>query len=1686
MKNFYSIIFFLTALFFQTSVLYSQTCSTSNSGAYGNGSWIGHVYDHNGSGNPITTPFAMYKGTTSETENFDRNYGTSKPECAAAADNFAIRYRMNKTFSAGTYTFTISGDDGMRLSIDGGSTWILSDWVDHSYRTVSVSQAMSGNYNLVLEYYEKRVDARISFSVSGPACIAPTAPPTSLLLTPHSGTQINGSFTAAVPAATNYLVLRSTSASLSANPVNGTTYAVGSTLGGATVLSNGASTSFISTGLSPNTRYYYFVFSYNATGCTGGPLYSSANPLSGSAVTLCAAPNAPTGFTASRTSNSADISFNAIGAAGYMIIRSSSASAPLPQSGHAYTVGNNLGLGTVISVGNTTTVTDTGLASNTQYYYYIYSYNTGACSNSPVYASSSLSGNIITCPGAPIAKSVSAISQNSATIEWSSPGGIPPLTYAVEVSSNSSFTAQITGSPFSTSATSQGVTGLTAGTNYYYRVRADNGCDGQWLTGSFVTGCAAPVAPSGCSLNLSGGTVSGTIGSPSLIPSGYLIVRSSASVPPVPTNGQTYNTGSSFGGNYVVRGSNTAILTTTFTDVPAAYTYYYVYSFNADCYGAPVYSQPVSARINACAPSSNGDARYISEVKFLGTLNVDTSNATDYYAGGYADYSALPQKAKQIPGGVINLNVNLLGSVNPPTATIKAWVDWDKDGIFNSTESESAGGEKVFDTNANGVLAGNVIFGFVVPSGTAPGLYTIRVRASTTSGIGPCGNSENGETEDYTFEVVADCTSKIMSASSADRCGPGPVTLSAVASSSTASFRWYTSEFGAAISGATAASYTVPSLSVGQHTFYVTAVDGCESAYRTPVKVTVRPTPVITFVQSTPDFCGANNSVIISSTGNKEEVTIFEEKFETDNVNSAVFENITDGNATEAATWMLRQTPFIPAAPYNIVKVALSSGYNGGNFANIITDVRQTTNILNHFTTKSAVNTTGFTDLKLDFDLYYFSEEDIAEKNYLKLQYSLDNGLNWIDLKTYLTDVGVPSRFQSITESLPAVLENQTQLRLRFSLFALGTAKADGSVLEWIVDVVGLDNVRLYGNKDLPASFLWSGSGGELLDDTCSAPVSAMGAPSVCVRLSETELENRQKVTISASAALSNGCSATGTIDVLNKTKFWNISSNEWATTNWKPGTDIPTADNCVIIKKPVTINNTTQGLAKNITVEPSGELQISGSLKVTDFVKNYAPSGAVVIESNASLIQVNEGNTINVGNITAQRKVNVSPGRQQYNYIISPLEGQSLKTIYPNIEYVLYHNETNNFFYNSSGAYIKGRALAVKEPKAGVLPSAKASTVTATFTGYPTNGAFTYNLVNSNTASPKRGYNLVGNPYPSNMDLIQFYHINSGSGNISNAFHLWDNRANSQTVQMGDKYEGQAYAIFHATTPPGEGTGTLATGDFGMAGVVRPTRYIKVGQGFMVKTSVNNQPLLFNNTVRTHEDGPTFFGRTAENTVNFDRFWLNMITPTNLRSDMAVVYFEGGTNGFSSDDAASLGGSDELYSRVDDRKVNINGRSIFTDEDVVPLGTRHFTTGEYRIELAGTEGIFSSAQPVYLKDKLTGAITNLSESAYSFAAEAGESTGRFEIVYKSGGVLATDAGVEESVVVYREKNHFHVRSGKRNITGLQLFDSSGRLVYSVKPNAVEAIIDGNALPTGVYILRIERGGEVSTRKIVR
>ncbi len=135
--------------------------------SYGTDQWIGHVYKQRAGFNS-----ANYAGTITQNEQFDNSFCGNNcffntSGCPVQTEDFSVRYKMRKDLPAGEYTFTIGGDDGVRLSLNGGSSWFLNDWSNHGYRETSNATTYNhpgGVIDFVLEYYEASGGNRVSFS----------------------------------------------------------------------------------------------------------------------------------------------------------------------------------------------------------------------------------------------------------------------------------------------------------------------------------------------------------------------------------------------------------------------------------------------------------------------------------------------------------------------------------------------------------------------------------------------------------------------------------------------------------------------------------------------------------------------------------------------------------------------------------------------------------------------------------------------------------------------------------------------------------------------------------------------------------------------------------------------------------------------------------------------------------------------------------------------------------------------------------------------------------------------------------------------------------------------------------------------------------------------------------------------------------------------------------------------------------------------------------------------------------------------------------------------------------------------------------------------------------------------------------------------------------------------------------
>lgn len=235
-------------------------------------------------------------------------------------------------------------------------------------------------------------------------CAEPANQPTNLVLTP-APTSVVGNFTAAVPAADGYLVVRSLNPTLSASPVDATVYNESQNFGGGVIIFIGSATSFSDINLSPTTTYYYYVFAFNENACTGGPNYLSVNPLANSTATLaippCTTPaSPPTGLTLNPYGTSVSGSFTAAtGASNYLVVRSLNPSLSFtPANGTAYSTGQAFGVDTIVGYSSSTSFFASGLTPSTLYYFFVFSAN-GSCTGQPFYNITALTGSTTTTAG---------------------------------------------------------------------------------------------------------------------------------------------------------------------------------------------------------------------------------------------------------------------------------------------------------------------------------------------------------------------------------------------------------------------------------------------------------------------------------------------------------------------------------------------------------------------------------------------------------------------------------------------------------------------------------------------------------------------------------------------------------------------------------------------------------------------------------------------------------------------------------------------------------------------------------------------------------------------------------------------------------------------------------------------------------------------------------------------------------------------------------------------------------------------------------------------------------------------------------------------------------------------------------------------------------------------------------------
>ena len=480
-----------------------------------------------------------------------------------------------------------------------------------------------------------------------------------------------------------------------------------------------------------------------------------------------------------------------------------------------------------------------------------------------------------------------------------------------------------------------------------------------------------------------------------------------------------------------------------------------------------------------------------------------------------------------------------------------------------------------------------------------------------------------------------------------------------------------------------------------------------------------------------------------------------------------------------------------------------------------------------------------------------------------------------------------------------------------------------------------------------------------------------------------------------------------------------------------------------------------------NVTFGTGHTLIVGGSVTV---------NGTLTINSDAALRQI-DGTAVNTGNIIVKR--NSSPTvRLDYTAWSSPVSGQQLQVFSPSTiatrfyEYLYTGTSTPTAYQVVSATtnFLRGKGYMIR--------AANNWPVTATvfngqFTGVPFNG--------DSTISLGRGFNLLGNPYTSPISATRFMDDNPST---VGALYFWTHTAPAS----GGVYPINNYASF-----------TKVGGTASAAGGAVPNGTIQTGQGFYVR-AFDFGSAKFTNTQRVNASVSTQFYKNESNKettadTESHRIWLNLNDNTNNYNQILVGYINGATNGldYAVDAEVYDKSNTMIYNVINGAEYVIQGKGLpFANTDVIALGLKATTAGNYSISLENVDGLFTS-QNVYVKDNVTNIIHDIKQMPYSFSTSEGVYNDRFKVIFTNEALANETIVSEESVVVFTQNEELKINASKE-IAKVEVFDILGRNIYNNdKVNDKELNILSIANRNQALLVKITfTTGQSVTKKVIK
>lgn len=497
------------------------------------------------------------------------------------------------------------------------------------------------------------------------------------------------------------------------------------------------------------------------------------------------------------------------------------------------------------------------------------------------------------------------------------------------------------------------------------------------------------------------------------------------------------------------------------------------------------------------------------------------------------------------------------------------------------------------------------------------------------------------------------------------------------------------------------------------------------------------------------------------------------------------------------------------------------------------------------------------------------------------------------------------------------------------------------------------------------------------------------------------------------------------------------------------------------------------QQTARNLTIDNSDGVSIGDTLKIGGVLlvsqDTLKTNGRLKLLSNATqtaLIDGSGGGEV-MGQVTMYRYLANGRG---YHYVSSPFKAATVAELADDIDLnaafaTIYRNDESL----QTNGWVKYNAPTnVLLPLTGYAINCGNPTATKTIDirGVVNNGTLNTGTLYNHNNTYTKGFNLLGNPYPSPVDW------NAGSGwtrsNIDNAVYYFNPGG-------ADQYTGSYASYINGISSDG------------IASNIIPAL-----QGFFVHVSNGSFPvsgsLSINNAARTNALNPVYHRGSAANPP-LVRLRMSYAVDT-VHSDHMTVYLDDESrHAFEpATDALKLLNTDELVPNLyamsgDGQQLSISAVPTNSDSTIaIPLGVKNSRDTAFRISLAAMQELPAGMRP-WIADATNGRVYPLDQQSFVSGPRNGDESGLYLLLSRA--VQPTIPGSQSSLTVIPTATGFKVRLTEES-GSLRVLNAAGQCIQRDQLNGVGYHEIPFSAASGVYIVQLEQKGRSLSGKVLR